>query len=229
MLKLASGHLLYVSDFHRARDPNVKGFVGGGAYVGLSEDNGKTWRIRKLVGGQTYDENGKSVEVRTVGYVGATQGANGIIHLVTSRNNPNLHIELNEAWILQDDETAKAATLVDAVKIRPVTVRDYRENYPSGEPKAEWSAGVGEDGRYLLDGKETHYYESGQKQWEVTYCAGTKVGTETYWNTDGSPKWRCEYREDGTKVWTTYRLDGLLGAESHWREDRLLSYKIYNP
>jgi hypothetical protein len=85
MLKLSSGRLLYVSDFHRARDPNVRGFTGGGAYVGLSNDDGQTWRIKKLVGGQTYDENGKPVEVRTVGYVGAAQSADDIIHLVTTQ------------------------------------------------------------------------------------------------------------------------------------------------
>jgi hypothetical protein len=225
----ASGRLLYVSDFHQARDPNVKGFVGGGAYVGLSDDNGQTWRIRKLAGGQTYDENGKPVEVRTVGYVGAAQSADGIIHLVTSRNNPNLHIELNEAWILQDDEAARAATLVDKVKIKSRTVKKYGEHYPSGKPKVTWSAGVGEDGRYLLDGKEIWYYENGSKQWEVTYSAGSKVGTETYWNTDGSPKWQWEYRNDGTKVWTIFRPDGKVKAESHWREDKLLSYKLYSP
>ena len=227
MLKLASGRLLYVSDFHRARDPNVKGFAGGGAYVGLSEDKGQTWRIRKLVGGQTYDENGKPVEARTVGYVGAAQSANGIIHLVTSRNNPDLHIELNEAWILQDDKAAKAATLVDTVKIRQGTVRNYRENYPSGEPKVEWSAGISEDGRYLLDGKELWYYENKRKQWEVIYNAGAKVGTETYWNADGSLKWQREYREDGTKVWTVFGSGSKVKAKSHWREDKLLSHKFY--
>jgi antitoxin component YwqK of YwqJK toxin-antitoxin module len=85
---------------------------------------------------------------------------------------------------LQDDKAAKAATL-DTVKIRPGTVSNYRENYRSGKPKVEWSAGVGQEGRYLLDGKETWYYENGHKEWEVTYSAGSKAGVETYWNSDG--------------------------------------------
>jgi hypothetical protein len=229
MLKLASGRLLYVSNFQRAKDPNVKGFAGSGAYAGLSEDNGKTWRIKKLLGGQTYDKNGKPVEVRTVGYVGAAQSANGVIHLVTSRNNPNLHIELNEAWILADDDAAMAATLQDHIKILGGSVKKRRENYPSGKPKVGWSAGVGEDGRYLLDGKEIWYYENGGKQWEVTYNAGTKVGTETYWNTNGSPKWQWEYRKDGTRVLTVFRPNSKIKAESHWRQDKLLSHKLYGP
>ena len=229
MLKLASGRLLYVSNFQRARDPKVKGFTASGAYVGLSDDNGQTWRIRKLVGGQTRDEQGKPVQVRTVGYVGAAQSANGIIHLVTSRNNPDLHIELNEAWILANDDAARAATLQDHIKVLGGSVKKLGENYPSGKPKVGWSAGVGEDGRYLLDGKEIWYYENGSKQWEVTYNAGTKVGTETYWNTNGSPKWQWEYRKDGTRVLTVFRPNSKIKAESHWRQDKLLSHKLYGP
>jgi len=87
----------------------------------------------------------------------------------------------------------------------------------------------GEDGRYLLDGKEIWYYENGSKQWEVTYNAGTKVGTETYWNTNGSPKWQWEYRKDGTRVLTVFRPNSKIKAESHWRQDKLLSHKLYGP
>ena len=226
MLKLSSGRLLYVSDFHRARDPNVRGFTGGGAYVGLSNDDGQTWQIKKLIGGQTCDQDGKPVEVRTVGYVGATQSADDIIHLVTSRNNPDLHIELNEAWILQGNEDAESAALADKAMVKVDTVTKYAENYPSGKRKVRWQAGETQDGRYLLDGKETWYYENGQPQWEATYRAGTKIGTETYWNSNGSVKWQCEYRKDGTKVWTVFGLDGRMKAKSHWREDKLLSYKL---
>ena len=127
---------------------------------------------------------------------------------------------------MQDDKTAKAATL-DTVKIRPGTVRNYRENYPSGKRKVEWSAGIGEDGRYLLDGKELWYYENKRKQWEVIYNAGAKVGTETYWNADGSLKWQWEYHQDGTKVWTVFGTGGKVKAKSHWRKDKLLSHKFY--
>jgi len=229
MLKLASGRLLYVSNFQQSRDPSVKGFAGAGAYAGLSEDNGKSWRIRKLVGGQTLDRHGKPVKVRTVGYVGAAQSANGIIHLVTSRNNPDLHIELNEAWILQGDEQVKTATLADKVKIKPGTVKKYSENYQNGKPKVTWSAGIGEDGRYLLDGSQIWYYKNGEPQWETTYSAGEKKGTETYWNTDGSLKWQWQYHSDGTKDWTIFGSGGKVKAESHWRKDKLLSYKLYSP
>jgi len=222
MIKLVSGRLLYVSDFHRARDPNVTGFTGGGAYVCLSEDRGQTWRIRKLFGGQTRDEGGKPIEVRTAGYVGACQSQNGVIHLVTSHNQPDLHIELNEAWILQDGEAATAARFNEPISVIPGTVKEHREDYRSGKPKAIWSAGVGEDGRYLLDGKETWFYETGQKQWEINYQAGCKIGTETYWNKDGTKKWQWDHRKDRTSVWTVWGADGKLKAKSHWRGKNLL-------
>jgi hypothetical protein len=226
MIKLASGRLLYVTNMGKNRDPNVKGFTGGGAYAGLSSDNGQTWRIRKLLGGQTRDENGKPIEVRTVGYVGAAQSQNGIIHLVTSRNNPDLHIELNEAWILADDGAAKHATPQDDVKIIPGTVKVHQEYYPNDKLKVSWRAGTGEDGRYLLHGSEIWRYQNGQRQWEVSYHAGRKVGAETYWNPDGTKKWQRSHREDGTSVWTVYRPDGKLKAESHWRDKKLLSHSI---
>ncbi|MHC4573535.1 MAG: SUMF1/EgtB/PvdO family nonheme iron enzyme [Planctomycetota bacterium] len=72
MLKLASGRLFYVTDIYRTRDyPDLKGFTERGSYAGLSDDNGQTWHMRKLIAAQARDENGSPVQVRTVGYVGA--------------------------------------------------------------------------------------------------------------------------------------------------------------
>ncbi|HUW20366.1 MAG TPA: SUMF1/EgtB/PvdO family nonheme iron enzyme [Sedimentisphaerales bacterium] len=228
MLKLASGRLFYVTDFGNARDPNVTGFTAPGAYAGLSDDNGQTWRIRKLIGEQTRNEDGSLVQVRTVGYVGAAQSQNGVIHLVTSRNNPDLHIELNEAWILAGDDSANTPTPTDQTGIAAGSVGNYQETYPSGKTRVIWSAGVGGDGRYLLDDQETWYYEDGKKQWEVNYRAGTKVGTETYWDKDGTKKWQWEHRDDGTDVWTVWGPDGKIKALSHWRDKNLLNHTLPN-
>jgi len=227
MLKLKSGRLFYVSDFAWSKDPNVTGFAGPGAYVGLSDDNGKTWLIRKLTGGQTLDENGKPVEVRTVGYVGACQADNDIIHLVTSHNNPNLHIELNEAWILYGCNE-KNPLPAPKTSIKPATVKTYLEKYPSGQIRGRWTAGIAEDGRYLLHGTETWYYPNGEKQWQVTYHAGDKVGTETYWNPDGSKRWQWKYEPDGVAVLTVWDHTGKLKARSQWKDMKLLNY-VLNP
>jgi formylglycine-generating enzyme required for sulfatase activity len=226
MLKLAGGRLLYVSDFGNAKDLNVKGFTTGGAYACLSDDNGQTWRIRKLVGGQTLDENGKPVEMRTVGYVGAIQSENGVIHLVTSRNNPDLHIELNEAWILADDEAAEQASLEQDVKVIPETTKGCKEEYASGKPRVSYRAGRSLGGRFLLEGSEIWYYEDGQKEWEASYHAGSKVGAETYWNPDGTRKWQRDHREDGSHVLTVWGPDEEEKARSVWRHKKLMSHEL---
>ncbi|HUT30557.1 MAG TPA: SUMF1/EgtB/PvdO family nonheme iron enzyme [Sedimentisphaerales bacterium] len=226
MLKLTDGRLLYVSDFGSARDPNVKGFTTAGAYACLSDDQGQTWRIRRLVGGRTLDENGKPVEVKTCGYVGAIQSENGVIHLVTSRNNPDLHLELNEAWILADDRAVEQAAARNNVEVIPDTTKNYREEYADGKPKASYKAGMGRDGRFLLEGSEIWYYENGQKQWEAKYQGGSKVGIETYWNPDGTRKWQRDHREDGSSIWTVWGPGENVRATSVWRDKKLVSHKL---
>ena len=162
----------------------------------------------------------------TVGYVGAIQSENGVIHLVTSRNNPDLHIELNEAWILGDDEAAEQAALRDDIGVLPDTIKVYQEEYASGKPRVSYRAGMGRDGRYLLEGSEIWYYEDGQKQWEVHYNAGRKVGAETYWNRDGTMKWQRDHREDGSSAWTVWGPDEKEKARSVWRNKKLISHKL---
>jgi formylglycine-generating enzyme required for sulfatase activity len=223
MIKLASGRLLYVTNIGKNRDTNVTGFSGPGGYVGLSEDNGDTWLVRRLLGAQTLDEDGKPVEVRTVGYVGASQGPNGIIHLVTSRTNPDLHIELNEAWVRQPG-VGRQQFVPAKVTMAPATVKQHQQNYVSGQTKVTFSAGIGADGRYLLDGPETWYYENGQKQWQVNYKAGDKIGTETYYKRDGSKEWQREHRDDGSIDWTVYDAYGKVKAKSTWKDKKLLRH-----
>jgi len=234
LIKLASGRLLYVADMHlssyRKLTPKQcpPGFEGEGAYVALSEDKGKTWRVRKLTGGNVTDEQGKPVKVHTVSYVTARQGPDGIIHIITSHNHPDLHFELNEAWILQDPKDKTPPVGHHDSEIVPGTVRQYREEHPNGITKVVYSAGIGDDGRFLLHGKETWYYENGQKQWQAEYKAGKKVGTETYWSADGKKQWEKVYAPDGTYQWTVWGPDGKLRAKSTWEGKKLLSYQIFD-
>jgi len=74
--------------------------------------------------------------------------------------------------------------------------------------------------RYLLEGKQTWAYPSGQKQWEVTYRRGRKAGEETHWASDGTKDWSWQHREDGTSVWTQWWANGARKAESTWRNHR---------
>ena len=224
LIRLASGRLFYVGGSRQGREDRVPKRYLGKRYgvVALSDDDGRNWIMRKLVGGQIRDEAGESIEVGGVGYVTACQAANGIIHVVTS--HPSRHFELNEAWLLEG--AGDSMDYGDTVNMVPGSVSQYRENYPSGKLKATWSAGSGDDGRYLLDGTETWYYENGQKQWEVTYRSGRKIGIETYYNVDGGKEWKWSRTEEGTGVWTVWRRDGNLKAVSRWRGNKLLSYEL---
>lgn len=232
LIKLQSGNLFYAGDMDPATykkltpDQMPPGYSGPGAYAALSQDQGKTWRVRKLHGGNTLDAKSQPVRVHTVSYVTACQSPNGVIHVVSSHNHPDLHYELNEAWVLGQTETP---ALRERVAILPDTLTEYQEKHASGKTKATWKAGIGDDGRYLLHGRETWYYENGQKNWEAEYQAGEKTGTETFWGLDGSRVWEKVHREDGTYEWTLLGPDGNAKAQSRWAGKKLHHYEIRRP
>jgi hypothetical protein len=233
VVRLASGRIFYVGDMYlsiyRKLTPEMapKGFSGDGAYAALSDDDGRTWRIRKLTGGNVLDKDGKPVKVQTVSYVTACQSPDGMIHLVTSHNGPDLHFELNEAWVLQDSKEQDETVSRFSMEMKPGTVKQCREDYPNGRPRVAWSAGIGEDGHYLIDGTETWYYQNGKKQWQAEYRTGQRTGAETYWSGDGKKQWQKVYGDDGDYVWTLYDADGNVKAQSTWRGKILSSHKIH--
>ncbi|HUT29340.1 MAG TPA: SUMF1/EgtB/PvdO family nonheme iron enzyme [Sedimentisphaerales bacterium] len=233
VVRLASGRIFYVGDMYlsiyRKLTPEMapKGFSGDGAYAALSDDDGRTWRIRKLTGGNVLDKDGKPVKVHTVSYVTACQSPDGMIHLVTSHNGPDLHFELNEAWVLQGSKEQDETVSRFSVEMKPGTVKEYREDYPNGRPRVAWSAGIGEDGHYLIDGTETWHYQNGKKQWQAEYRTGQRTGAETYWSSDGKKQWQKVYGDDGAYVWTLYDADGNVKAQSTWQGKILSSHKIH--
>ncbi len=227
MLKLQSGRLLYISNITEAKDPALTGFTGRGAYACLSEDTGESWKIRRLLGGQTKGEDGKSVKFTTVGYVGVSQTANGVIHFVTSRNQPDLHVELNEAWILADDGDAQKAAETDYTRVAEGTARQYKEFYPDGKLKAKWNGGVNSQGLYLLHGEQSFYYPDGRLQWEVTFENGLKVGRESYYRHDGTIEWQWRHNDQGSSELTVFDDSGKKKAVSQWKDKKLLNYQIF--
>jgi len=219
LLRLASGRLFMAGDFNRKDGKHPASITQNGSYVALSDDDGKTWLIKKLPGAQRHEDLTVSI-ASTIGYTVARQGPNGMIELITSMNRPNLHFEFNEAWILSKDtkqEEMSDAELMANTANSVSRVKTYRENYPDGKKKIEFSGGIGDDGRFLLHGKETWYYRDGTKQREAYYDKGRKVGKETYWSRDGKKKWTWEYKEDGHSVWTQYWPNGRKKAESFWK------------
>jgi formylglycine-generating enzyme required for sulfatase activity len=199
VIRLASGRLFVVSDSIPRNS---------GAFVGLSDDEGETWHRRKLP------------DVPTVGYVTATQAANGLIEIVTSKTTPApLQIELNETWVLSE----QAGAIYDSAVH---DVRNFTENYPNGKVKGTWSGGLAGNGRFILSGEQTFYYDSGAKQWQTTFAAGKKTGAETFWSADGHKEWERIHAPNGTWTWRIFDSAGKILAESKWSGKDLIDAEM---
>ena len=213
LIRLASGRLFFAADSQDLKGRRPADFPERSSFVALSDDDGKTWRRRVLPGVLPHET--AATLPATLGYAVARQAPNGVIHLITSMNDPSLHFELNEAWILGKGEPAAS---------RPPAARgdllQGEEKYPDGKLRARWSGRIAADGRYLLHGTETWFYPDGRKQWEVTYRDGVKDGLETYWTPDGRARWTWERRSGGTARWTQWWGNGRKKAESTWRDGR---------
>jgi formylglycine-generating enzyme required for sulfatase activity len=216
VLRLQSGRLFFASDFQRRDGKQPPGIPQTGAFVALSEDEGETWHFKRIPVAQPHELDQRAP---TLGYSVARQAPNGLIHLITSMNSPCLHFEFNEAWILSDaDADATDADLMPPRTRSISRVQIYTHRYPNGQVRAQWSAGIGDDGRYLMHGRETWFYEDGAPQYEAHYELGRKVGTETFWRRDGRMIWQWQHRDDGTSLWTVYWDNGVKRAESTWRD-----------
>jgi len=221
VIRLQSGRLFFAADFSHLNDGSQpKGINNLGSYVALSSDEGETWQIRKLPGAQLHETPRVAETMRgpTLGYSVSRQGPNGMIHLVATMNNPCLHFEFNEAWILGGDTAERPDAELMASRAKSVNgVRNFVEKHPDGKPRITWGGGMGDDGRFLLHGIETWYYENGNKQREVAYRMGRKTGVESYWAPSGDLLWSWEHRENGTSTWRQFRRGGALKSESSWK------------
>ena len=221
LIRLKSGRLAFAADFvYHNNGSQPKGINQLGSYVAISGDEGETWRFKKLIGAQLHEDLDRAETMKgpTLGYAVMRQGPNGMIHLVATMNNPCLHFEFNEAWILDNEqgERSDAELMSSSAKAVPAA-RLMEEKYPSGKAHIAASGGIADDGRFLLNGPEIWYYENGQKQHEAEYKLGRKTGTENFWAPDGQLIWSCEHRDNGTSTWRQYWPGGKLKAESNWK------------
>ena len=210
MIRLADGNLFFVSDafLNKANRPPPEGWkYGNECFVAISTNNGTSWHIKTLPVQLPKHDRGTN---GTLGYVTARQAPNGVIHILTTVTQPCLHYELNEAWVFSKDGDI-------APENSGGTVNQFLEKFPSGKIRSQWSARICPGGRYLLDDKETDFYESGAKQHEVTYANGRKTGTETFWSPDGKKLWSWSHDlEHNRGVWTQYWPNGQKKVESAW-------------
>jgi antitoxin component YwqK of YwqJK toxin-antitoxin module len=210
LIRLADGNLFFVSDAYlnkAARLPPDGWKFGNDCFVAISMNNGATWRIKPLPVQLPNHERGTN---GTLGYVTARQAPNGVIHILTTETQPCLHYELNEAWIFSD-----------AGDLTPETsggkIQNYSEKFPNGKIRSQWSARICPNGRYLLDGKEMDFYETGAKQHEVTFASGRKTGEETFWSPSGKKLWSWAHDlKNNRSVWKQFRPDGSQRLISIW-------------
>ena len=219
LLRLASGRLFMAGDYQPSKNGTKPASIKeDGSYVALSDDDGETWRVKRLPGAFSNHRGWPSV-----GYSVARQAPNGNIHLITTLNHPALHFEMNEAWILSDATFGDDdATMERSAATKIAEVHSHSENFPDGTPQITWTSGVADDGRVLLQGTETWYYPGGTKQREATYRLGVKTGAETYWSPTGTKIWEWHHRDDGNSEWTTYWSDGTKRSESTWNNHELI-------
>lgn len=210
LIKLASGNLLYVGESYlhkidRAAPKDWK--FGDNTFVAISTNNGSSWHIKPL---PVQLPGHQRTNHPTLGYVTARQGANGVIHILSTVTQPCLHYELNEAWI-----SSNAGDIVP--ENSGGVVKKFSEQYPNGKVRSQWNARICPSGRYLLDGNQTDYYDTGAKQHQVTYKNGRKTGVEIFWDADGKKRWSWSHDlKKNRAVWTQYWPNGKKKSESHW-------------
>lgn len=194
MIRLQSGALVVIGDsyMHKRKIAPPQGWSNGNdCYAAISHDNGKTWKIRSLP--LTLPQHHR-IDHPSLGYVTLRQAPDGMLHILTTTNYPGLHIEFNEAWIEQGDET-------------PGVV------FPGAAPLNDEVLASG----HYFNGSRTEYYPNGNKQHEVKYVDGRRCGTETLWREDGSVEWIWQRDLTTNKgTWTQYYPNGKKRVESNW-------------
>lgn len=223
IMRLQSGRLFFAGDFQDIKmmdNPPPKDITERGSYVALSDDEGKTWKIKKLSLAPPHNDwhgivkKGSKPQhgFGTLGYCAATQAPNGIIHLMTSKGKPSMHFAMNEAWILSD-----ITGEINELPGKPTKeqVQTMTEKYPNDQTRIRYSGWVSKDG-FVLHGKEEWFYEDGKKQYEASFNNGAIEGMETYWNRDGSIKWTKDHTPYGTTVWTNYWPNDAKKSQSTW-------------
>jgi hypothetical protein len=221
IIRLASGRLFIAGDFQRIDGIQPPGTNHRGSYAALSDDEGITWLIKKIPGGQIHEspDRQKTMKGETLGYAVAQQAPNGMIHLIATMTHPCLHFEFNEAWILNENQIDQATEKqLMAPKVKKVeNVKKFEETYPNGQLKIVSHLGIGDDGRILLHGKEIWYHPDGTKQYEVDYQRGQKVGTEMYWNLSGTKIWERNYLDNAQSKLTQWWPNSVKKSESRWQ------------
>jgi formylglycine-generating enzyme required for sulfatase activity len=205
LLRLQSGRLLFVGDFQKRGNLAPPGVTDRGCYVAISDDDGATWRIKKLPGTQPHEKPEYQHDPHTLGYSALRQAPNGMIHLVTTMNTPCLHFEFNEAWVRSDAPDDFA--LSNATARGLLRNGAERTQFPNGQPHYEVTYRKGRK-----TGKETLWRADITVDWQREHRSdGTSVWTQ-YWENG---------RQKAESTWHDFKADGV--ARRWDREGKLIS------
>ena len=180
--------------------------------MALSDDEGKTWRIKKLALATPNNAwtgvaspRGKAQQgFGTLGYCDATQSPDGIIHLMTSKGSPSMNFDMNETWILSADP-GEAGPPANTSPHQTIVLL---EKYPNGAPRITSHLLKAADGPVVLEGTEERTCENGVTQYKVSRQNGRKTGLENI----SARTADCSGRQ--TKARKRHGLDNLL-AQRH--------------
>jgi len=206
LIRLANGKLAFCCDAQHKDNYKPPGSTYDyGCVVAISDNDGGTWHIKNLPVTLPHESDR---DYGTLGYSTIRQAPNGVLHILTTMTHPCMHYEFNESWVFSGEGDIPPETTGG-------TVYNYQENYPGGALRATWAARVCPNGRYLLDGALTTYYEDGTKEYEASFVGGKKTGTESFYSPGGVKLWSWEHPGE-TSIWRHYWSNGLIRVESRW-------------
>lgn len=192
IIRLSDGNLLFVTDsyMHKKKIAAPASWpYGDQCVVGISKDNGKTWRIKPLPA--TLPQHHRT-EHPSLGYVTVRQSDNGMIHILTTTNYPGLEIEFNEAWIWSEEgdltsDKFSPKHLGEGWKVdKKARTATWTQYWPNGKKRVESSWNLWptpRDGQRPLSGRVAegparHYDQNGNLTAEYNFHKGVLEGTE---------------------------------------------------
>jgi hypothetical protein len=219
IIRLKSGLLMMCGDFQNKQGQRPKGEERWGSYVAYSSDEGESWTIKHLWGAQHRKKEPHLFGgASTIGYSVSRQSPDGLIHIIATNVHPCLHFSFNEAWLISPESIAPDdGVLLQSTAKEMQDVKEYKEYYASGKLKCEYSAGMANDGRFLLHGKAVWYYENGGIKQKGSYSLGKKTGEHARFDEHGRTLTSREYLPDGTSIAKTYYGNQALRSIAHYK------------
>jgi len=207
IIRLKSGRLFMCGDYQNKKGQKPDTIKEGGSYGAYSDDDGKTWTMKKLWGTQKQKKSPNEFGGQsTLGYSVCRQTEDGMIHVITSNNRPLLHFEFNEEWLISHEgESPSDEVLMKSHATKIVSdIETFEEHYEDGSIRCKWSGGIADDGRFLLEGEDIFYYPDGEIMTKGEYHLGKRIGEYVYFDEDGFKVFQWNHTEDGFDILTTY-------------------------